>query len=288
VKLLRSSITDALLGDKNAFHLLIVIALRARWSSEPSLDRLTYGQAQIGDCETIDLTPKEYRCAKDRLAKWRLATFTGSRAGTIATLLDNRVFSLSDERNDANMGQPNGQHEGERIYEVISKNGASNGASIAANEGRTRGQQGATNKKVRKEELLVLCGEEGANGADPKPGLKIKKPRERDELLDSLAAVDGSNPSQVTGKAWGAIAQALKEIREVCPTLTQEEITRRAENYRRHMPDVTISANALAKHWAKCDRPPNRNPFIGSIHRDAPLKMANLNNSDATVVGRET
>jgi|GEM_PF-2100849 len=92
--------------------------------------------------------------------------------------------------------------------------------------------------------------------ASTKPGPKPRKPRKRNPLLDALAAIGGADPAQVTGKAWGGIGAALKEISEVCPGVTVEEINRRAGHYRQHMPGAMLTAHALAKHWATCDRPP--------------------------------
>ncbi|EIP96852.1 hypothetical protein OpiT1DRAFT_01277 [Opitutaceae bacterium TAV1] len=93
-------------------------------------------------------------------------------------------------------------------------------------------------------------------------------PRRRDPLFDALAAVDGSDPAQLTKPAARAVGVALADIRRVAPGLTPDEIDRRAANYRLHMPDVTLSASALAKWWARCasppsqpTRPPGGNPF---------------------------
>lgn len=74
--------------------------------------------------------------------------------------------------------------------------------------------------------------------------------------MDALASVDGSDPLQVTKSAWPGIGKALADIRSVSPTLTPDEISRRATNYALHFRDAPISAHALAKHWARCDRPP--------------------------------
>ena len=83
-----------------------------------------------------------------------------------------------------------------------------------------------------------------------------KQPRERDPLLVALVRIDGSDPAQVTSGGWGATVTALKAIREVCPGLTVEEIDRRVRHYRQHYPNATLTPSALAKHWAKCDHPP--------------------------------
>jgi hypothetical protein len=52
-----------------------------------------------------------------------------------------------------------------------------------------------------------------------------------------------------------AVGVALAEIRKVTPAVTPEEIQRRARNYPTHFSDAALTAPALAKHWARCDRP---------------------------------
>ena len=96
--------------------------------------------------------------------------------------------------------------------------------------------------------------------------------RPRNPLLDALATLNGSNPEQVTATAWTGIGKALAEIRGVCPDVTLEDITRRSVNYRAHFPQATITAHALAKHWALCDAPQG----VRGIAR-SPTKASDLN-----------
>lgn len=80
-----------------------------------------------------------------------------------------------------------------------------------------------------------------------------KQARKRDELFDCLAKAEGSNPVQLTKRAARTVAVAIAEIRKASPDVTPEEIARRAERYRRVMPQgSTLTASALAKHWARC------------------------------------
>ena len=113
--------------------------------------------------------------------------------------------------------------------------------------------------KERKElkEPIAPTGAVGAVGANRSSAQPIPGgPCIRDPLLESLASLGGSDPAQVTPKAWRAIAVALDEIRTVCPDVTPDEIRRRATSYRQHMPQAMPTAHALAKHWAQCDHLP--------------------------------
>jgi hypothetical protein len=142
IKLQRGEPINLLLEhDHKAFVLLTVIALRARYADGPNMLGLSFGQAVVGDLASVGLTPKEYRCAKRRLERLQLATFTGSRRGTIATLTDSRIFSLRDEREW-------GDHKGEPISEHDSEKRANAGAG----KGQAEGKLGATNQKERSSE----------------------------------------------------------------------------------------------------------------------------------------
>lgn len=85
-----------------AFLLLCQIARRARYTEEPcQITGLQFGEAFIGDWKEAGLTTrKSYRCARDRLKALRLCDFrratTGVNRGTVATLLPQGIFSISN------------------------------------------------------------------------------------------------------------------------------------------------------------------------------------------------
>jgi hypothetical protein len=87
--------------------------------------------------------------------------------------------------------------------------------------------------------------------------------RPRNLLFDALATATGEEPSGLTATAGKAIGSALAEIRKASPDVTPEEIHVRAENYRLHMPQATLTAHALKAHWGRCAKPPKaRNTTI--------------------------
>ena len=159
VKLQRTETTLELLRHKNAMHLLTVIALRARYADPSSLSGLSLGEAFIGDHEQYGMTRKEDRCARQKLEKWGLVTFRSSRAGTVARLVDSRVFSLRDERESPKKGQQEGQQRGHQFSEENSTRGAINGAILTADKGPTRGHHGASNQKEEKDRRNQQEGE---------------------------------------------------------------------------------------------------------------------------------
>jgi hypothetical protein len=99
--------TKALLKDHpTAYLLLTLIAIRAKWKNCP-VTGLRIGQAFIGDWREAGIQSEAaYRHAKETLKRCRLATFRGTNKGTIATLANSMVFSISTH---SNSGQGSGQ-----------------------------------------------------------------------------------------------------------------------------------------------------------------------------------
>jgi len=92
---MRTPETFELLKNPNAFTLLTLIALRA-WRSEGfNINGLSPGEALIGDYESCGLTEQKYRTAKKNLEKWKFITTKVTTRGTIAKLLDTRVYDVN-------------------------------------------------------------------------------------------------------------------------------------------------------------------------------------------------
>lgn len=142
-------VTAELLRFPNALHLLTVIAFRARFTDEENLEGLRFGQAFIGDHDAYGLSRTEDRNARRRLEKWGLAHFEGSPKGTVATLLDSRAFSLTDERDGVKTSHLKSHQLSQRFSEVNPKNGANVGANVGANARPSPDQRQTTNQNVK-------------------------------------------------------------------------------------------------------------------------------------------
>jgi len=88
---------ELLTNAPNAFLLLTQIALRAKRTNDFNVHGLTIGQALVGDYKSIGLTEQRYRAAKAQLQSWGFATFKGTNKGTIANLINTRVFDINEE-----------------------------------------------------------------------------------------------------------------------------------------------------------------------------------------------
>ncbi len=101
IALHRGPNTDALRKDRNAFLLLSLIADRARWRDDPcKVHGLRKGQALLGkgDCQAIGLPEKhrgQLRGALKRLERFGFVTTKGTTRGTVVTLADQSVFSIT-------------------------------------------------------------------------------------------------------------------------------------------------------------------------------------------------
>lgn len=84
----------------------------------------------------------------------------------------------------------------------------------------------------------------------------MPKPRKRDVIFDLLAKLDGQDPAQLTKNGACRIAGAKKQILEVMPEATVDqvisEINRRWSAWcRKHMDRKTQTVMALVTHWAE-------------------------------------
>lgn len=89
---------ELLRAKPNAFRLLALIAYRARWRDGYSADGLARGEARLGRFDVqreLGLTPKEYRLACDTLEQGKFVALQRTHHGTVARILDSRVFSPS-------------------------------------------------------------------------------------------------------------------------------------------------------------------------------------------------
>jgi hypothetical protein len=83
---------------------------------------------------------------------------------------------------------------------------------------------------------------------DEKPK-KQRKPTQRNPLIDAIVEACGGDIPSTTRSAWVQAATALRDIKEVNPHATPDEIKAKAAAYRRLHRDWDLTPMALAKHW---------------------------------------
>jgi hypothetical protein len=106
----RAPEVDELMHFPFAFTLLTQIARRARRTTEGfNPHGLRTGEALIGDHTSIGASQQNYRTAKKRLDEWGFASFRPTTKGTIARLLDTRVYDINigASPNEQANNQPN-------------------------------------------------------------------------------------------------------------------------------------------------------------------------------------
>ena len=106
-----------------------------------------------------------------------------------------------------------------------------------------------TSAAVPSPDLTPNVSPETTGSAKKKKGPAPRKPRAPNPLFDALVAIEGCDPAQITGPMAACIGKALKTIREVSPDVTAAEIQRRATAYRAKWEGITLTSQALAKHW---------------------------------------
>jgi hypothetical protein len=105
-------------ANPNAFILATVIAMRARYrEKEFDPHGLQLGEAFIGDHQKCGLTRQEYRTAQKFLIRHAFATCRPTTKGTIARLIDSRLFdplgigTNHQSNHRPTIGQPSPNHQ---------------------------------------------------------------------------------------------------------------------------------------------------------------------------------
>lgn len=109
---MRTAEAAELMKHPAAFVLLAQIAHRARRAAQFSSNGLLPGEALIGDFAGIGLTRQQYRTATANLVKWQFVTIRATNRGTVARLIDTRVFDINagEATNGSTFKQPTGNH----------------------------------------------------------------------------------------------------------------------------------------------------------------------------------
>jgi hypothetical protein len=98
---------DLAIAYPNAFILLYIIAYRAQRTAAFNRYGLKPGEALIGDYVNCGMSQQNYRTAKQQLQKFNFATFKPTSRGTIAKLINTRVFDINAaEGNEHSNSQP--------------------------------------------------------------------------------------------------------------------------------------------------------------------------------------
>ncbi len=158
-KAIRSpEVLELIRANSHAFVLLFVIAYRAQRTNEFNRYQLKPGEALLGDFHTYGMSEQNYRTAKDLLSKHNFATFKPTPKGTVATLINTRVF-------DVNIVTGNGQ----------SNRQPTDGSRTANGQPTTtkKPKEGFKKKKKSEESSVASLGlaaseEQQASGSDSK------------------------------------------------------------------------------------------------------------------------
>ena len=86
--------------------------------------------------------------------------------------------------------------------------------------------------------------------ADKPPESRIRK---TDNLFDTLAKACGINVTELTGSSRGQLNKAVKELRDI--GATEQQITDKANAYRRQYEKAALTPLALVKHWPALTTP---------------------------------
>lgn len=106
IKFHKTKEVTELMRKPNCFMLLVLIVQRAKRTNEFNIDNLKCGEALIGDYKSIGQTEQQYKTAKRNLQKWGFATFKGTNKGTIATIVNTRIFDINIDLDNEPTNEP--------------------------------------------------------------------------------------------------------------------------------------------------------------------------------------
>ena len=188
------------------------------------------------------LTSRKGFCAALRAAGWlagvdgalTLVNFTNHNGATAKTRsIDNRRKASQRERDKI----PTNSNESsfDCPDDTVTENGT---------RGRGRGRgRGRVEVFATKTSLAPAgAGVEGIFKNDP----------QREARFAAMAEIDNAVIAELTPAGRSALNKALGDIVKALPNVTPEEISRRHKILRRMYPNASMSAMALAKHWARC------------------------------------
>jgi len=81
------------------------------------------------------------------------------------------------------------------------------------------------------------------------PTTSVAPLRKPDPIFEALAAIEGSDLTDLTRSQRGALNKAAKELRDL--GVDPKAIPRRAQAFGRRYPGATVTALALVRHWAE-------------------------------------
>ena len=117
INLSRSVLTEDLMKYPNALMLFTQIALRARRTNAPNINKLKIREVLIGDYHNIGLSRQNYRTSLKKLTSLGLITYRTTNRGTIATICDNGIYAINaDDSNrpfnhQLTINQPRGNRQ---------------------------------------------------------------------------------------------------------------------------------------------------------------------------------
>lgn len=110
-----------------------------------------------------------------------------------------------------------------------------------------------------------------ASGSADREPKAPQKPRPPDPVWDALIGVCGIDPDSITKSARGGYNKAVADLTAV--SATPAEISRRARQFRRQWPNVSLTPPALARHWSELS---TASPGNGSSPPPARDALANI------------
>ncbi len=148
--------SDIVKACPNAFILAYAIAYRTRWNQDaPNPFDLELGEA-VCDYQNWGLTQQQFRTAKAKLEKWKIATFKSTNRGTIGRLVNTELFDVVGSRSNEQNNEPATTYQEQRAFKSKEKEiGSGSKPDVAASAPQEKTPEPATEKPSMEVGMVV-------------------------------------------------------------------------------------------------------------------------------------
>jgi len=224
-----------------AFTLAYIIAARANWHHGFNRHNLGFGEAFLGDYKECGMSERNYRTAKEQLAKWNFATFKPTNKGTIARLTDTRLFKINPPKDDGQNANVRRTADGQPTTNLNLKAGKQESSKAYS----TKANKLSGRQKELADRMEAALGDQWVNDA----GKWIGRIKEHFGTSERVVAEVESWPSRLRLLHASALG-CLRRCRVHCVSSRAEQKIRLAVyfHHRRHCAESNCSASFEARN----------------------------------------
>ena len=198
---------ELLRANPLAFTLAYIIAARANWRGGFNRHNLQFGEAFLGDFRECGMSERNYRTAKEQLSKWHFATFKPTNKGTIACLIDTRLFKINPSKGDGQNADARRTADGQTTTNLNLKAGKQESSKAFS----TKTSKLSTREKELADRIESALGNQWTNDAGKWIGRIKSAPGKCERVIAEIESAAKekrikTTPAQYAEQIWNEFA----------------------------------------------------------------------------------